>query len=132
MPSSTGVLRYDPRVEMPEGEVFDPWWLILEVDSALLDRWRARAEEERGIRLSYPRWGAHITVISGEIPPRKAKWGQRNGERIRFSFQEQIETDGVFCWVPVECDEALNIRAALGLPRRPRRGLHMTLGRIKR
>ena len=132
MPSVTGIVRYDPRVRTPQGEVFDPWWLILEYDTALLERWRKVAEEEHGIRLSYPRWRAHITVVSGEIPRNRKKWGFRDGEEVRFTYTARIQTDGIFFWLPVRCDKLLDLRAALGLPRNPRRALHMTLGRVKR
>jgi len=129
---ATGVLRYDPRATTPEGEVFDPWWLILDCDSALLDRWRKAAEDHYGVRLSYPRWRAHITVVNGEIPRKKKNWGLRDGEQIEFSYTTRIATDGTFYWLPVHCEQLLDLRVTLGLPRNPRRSLHMTLGRVKK
>ena len=132
MIQTAGILRYDPRVKTPEGDVFDPWWLVLEYDSALLDHWRERVESEFGIRLSYPRWGPHISIVSGEAPRRRSRWGERDGERVAFEYVPRVETDGVFYWLPVRCDDALDIRAELGLRRIPRRALHMTLGRVKR
>jgi len=131
VPEARGILRYDPRVETPQGEVFDPWWLILEYDSAILDRWRRAAQQQHGIRLSFPRWGAHVTVVSGEIPRHKKKWGLRNGEQVSFTYTERILTDGVFYWLNVKSGPLLDLRAALGLPRNPRRPLHITLGRVK-
>ena len=132
MAASIGTLRYDPRVETPEREIFDPWWLILQYDPALLDQWRQTVEELHGIHLSYPRWGAHVTIVAGEIPRHKSKWGLRNGEQIRFTYTPHILTDDTFCWLPAKCDELLDLRATLGLPRNPRRTLHMTLGRVKK
>jgi hypothetical protein len=129
---TTGILRYDPRISTAEGEIFDPWWLVLEYDSALLDHWRERAESKFGIRLSYPRWGAHISIVSGEAPRRRSQWGEQDGERIAFEYAARIETDSVFYWLAVRSADALAIRAALGLRRNPRRALHMTLGRVKR
>jgi hypothetical protein len=127
-----GVLRYDPSVQTESGEIFDPWWLILEYDAAILDRWREVAEKRHRIRLSYPRWGAHISIVSGEIPARRSRWGWRNGEEIEFEYRPVVETDGVFYWIPARCEALLGIRESLGLPRIPRHSLHMTLGRVKR
>ena len=132
MPQASGILRYDPRVVTTEGEIFDPWWLILEYDSMILDRFRAQVESDFNIRLAYPRWGAHITVIAGEVPRRKNRWGFREGDRIPFEFSSEVATDRTFYWLPVYCEDLPAIRERLGLRRIPNQGFHMTLGRVKR
>jgi hypothetical protein len=83
------------------------------------------------VRLSQPRWGAHISIISGEEPPHKERWGARDGERIEFTYDLAPRSEGVFYWLEVGCDELLDLREQLGLPRLPQHPFHLTLGRRK-
>lgn len=131
MLSARGRLIYDPRVVADGVEHFDPWWAVLECAPSLLDPHRADVEARYGVRLTRPRWGAHLSVISGEEPPAPERWGLRGGEEIEFLYAEEAETDGAFFWLRVISEELLDLRAALGLPRHPRSPLHLTLGRRK-
>jgi hypothetical protein len=128
----TGHIRYDPRTIDAEGEHFDPWWVIVEYPAEDLERMREQVEQELQVRLSRPRWGAHISVVSGEEPPRKQFWKHRDGELIRFEVDDALHTDGAFYWYHVRCPELHRLRAKLGLPRHPSQSFHLTLGRIKR
>jgi hypothetical protein len=131
MPTARGRLVYDPRVIVDGVEHFDPWWTVLECAPSLLDPHRAVVEARHGVRLTRPRWGAHLSVVSGEAPLVPERWGWRRGEEIEFLYAEEAETDGVFFWLRVLSEELLDIRAALGLVRQPRSPLHLTLGRRK-
>jgi hypothetical protein len=128
----TGRICYDPRATGAEGEHFDPWWVIVEYPTEDLERMRDQVERKLQIRLSWPRWGAHISVVTGEEPPRKQFWKHHDGETVRFEVGEALQTDGAFYWHNIRCPELHRLRAKLGLPRRPGRSLHLTLGRIKR
>src|SRR5262245_34100280 len=126
-----GRILYDPRVIVDGVEHFDPHWVVVECAPAYLDPWRAAAEREHGVRLTRPRWGVHLSVISGEEPPARDRWGFRNGEDIAFEHATEAQTDGTFFWLPVVAEELLSLREHLGLPRQPRSPLHLTLGRRK-
>ena len=126
-----GKLLYDPRVVVDGVEHFDPWWVVVECDAAYLDPWRAMAEKEHGVRLTRPRWGAHLSVVSGEAPKAPERWGFRGGEEIAFEHAPAAQTDGTFFWLPVVAEELLDLREHLGLSRHPKSPLHLTLGRRK-
>jgi hypothetical protein len=130
MLTATGTLVYDPRVVVDGREHFDPWWVVLECGVALLGAPRAALEAE-GVRLTRPRWGSHVSVVSGEEPPRKERWRFGHGELVPFAYDPTPRLEGAFYFLDVICDELCDLREALGLPRAPRHPFHLTLGRTK-
>lgn len=81
-----------------------------------------------------PAWEAHISVIRDEEPRDEFKrlWEKHNGDQIEFDYDmTRPEGDGVYVWLPVVCEVALDIRVELGLARDPCFPLHLTIGNRK-
>lgn len=77
-----------------------------------------------------PAWKEHITVIRDEEPlnDKKIFWERYNGYSIEFFFRIVPETNGEYWWLPVECEQLLDIREELGLSRNPYYPLHLSIG----
>lgn len=78
-----------------------------------------------------PAWEAHISVIANEMPPNIGLWRAYDGQEIAFSYEPAPEFNGIYVWLPVICERALDIREELGLPRQPFYPLHLTIGNNK-
>lgn len=78
--------------------------------------------------LMRPAWDSHITVIRNEEPPRKEVWERYAGKEVEFEYENSPQTDGNYWWVPVSCQELLNVRTELGLPMNPEFPLHLSIG----
>ncbi len=129
--TSSGLLVYDPPPKT--GTALGKWWLIAECcpDLARYYRdtfaWQYRA---RGLKLQRPSWDSHVSIIRCEEPPRYDLWRKWDGKVIEFRYDPELKTNDEYYWLDVECEEFLNIREELGLPRQPIFGLHLTIGRI--
>jgi hypothetical protein len=132
MPLASGTIVYDPRTQEGGREHFDPWWVIVECEARIWEEARARAEAAAGVQLSRPLWAGHISVIGGEEPPHKDRWGHRAGEVIAFEYDDEPATDGSLYWIGVRCEPLADLREALGLARAPRYPFHITLGRKRK
>lgn len=132
-----GTFRYSPELRTGSLERRDGgstrWWLIIDCDPELgrflrhlytLATYRTRA-------IQAPLWGTHISVIRGEQPPNQTEWGRLQGAEVQFDCEPQVqETDG-YLWVAVVCEQALEQRELLGLPREPQPPLHLTIGNLR-
>jgi hypothetical protein len=128
---TTGKLRYSPKLT---GDRSEKWWVILDADPEIgryyrnlfqLSQWNVR-------KLQSPSWAEHITVVRNEEPADSFKqfWHRYDGAEIVFSYCGDMESDGLYCWLPVECPKLLDIREELGLERNPLYPLHLTIGNI--
>lgn len=114
-----------------DGQTTD-WWLIVVCDRDF-GRYQRRlfAMATPGTPpISEPLWGAHVSVVRGEVPPNPSLWNVPDGSEVRLSYrQEPRESEG-FIYLPVDCPSLLDYREALGLPRQPKWPLHLTIGNL--
>lgn len=129
--TSTGTLRYSPKLigDQPQSP---NWWLIVSADSQigkyfrhlyLLDHYRCKT-------LRKPAWDAHVTVIRNEEPldENKYLWEKYAGLKVEFQVDCDPKSNGEYCWLPVICEQLLDIRVELGLSRHPNYPLHLSIG----
>ena len=108
----------------------DPGWAIMKVDR---DHIRPYLEEIRasGTQISCSAWGAHISVIRGELQ----QWGLKQKHEINaMSFQVTVKTTirqnrRGYYWLDVQSKDLEELRLHLGLPPRPRPPFHLTIGK---
>lgn len=138
---SFGNLKYDPK---HDGTTFKDWWIILSChDSiALYYRWWIEKQgifetssdlwldknkiqdpknqiwpiNQYGIKTTRSAWGAHISVVRGEVPKNKNLWRKHQDKKINFRYDpETLNTNGKHWWIEIESLELEEIRQELGL-----------------
>jgi hypothetical protein len=125
---STGTIRYDPKTRT--GGEGKPWWMIIDGCEGLRRYYAWWVMKEQFDLVQAPIWGAHISVIRGEMPSKPRNWGLWDGGQMTFRYEDSPQTDGYYWWLPVECESILDLREHLALPRNPRFKLHFTLGQV--
>lgn len=129
MHTSTGKLVYDPTIANKTKTRADPYWLILECDGEICRYYRHMAQKAIYIDMLRPAWGAHISIIRGEVPAKPDLWRKYAGKIISFNYGETVRSNHIHFWLDVDCPVLLDIRDELGLPRNPVFGqLHLTIG----
>lgn len=150
--SSYGTLRYDPEHSKTRR---DEWWLILECNtdiiryykywiskhgtktissvdwlrSAGLPNYGSWKMTSRGVTVTESAWKSHISVIKGEEPEFKDKWQIYQGRRVKFEYDNYIETNGAHWWLRVYSRDLQVIRKELGLTPLPLAPFHITIGK---
>ena len=125
---STGTIRYSPpALGESQGQ---NWWIIVDCQAEIGKYYRQlyKGFHWNCRELKKPAWAEHISVGRNEEPPNKEFWEKYNGQTVDFTYTLQAQTDGVYCWLPVQCDFLLDLRVELGLPREPEFPLHLTFG----
>jgi hypothetical protein len=127
--SSIGTLRYSPKL-LGEYRKSSKYWLVIDCDQEIGRYFRHlyHIAAYKCDRMDRPAWESHITVIRDEPPPDTSLWEKYAGKEVTFQYSPMVESDGTHFWLPVECEESLNIRVEMGLPRDPEFPLHMTFG----
>ena len=125
---SVGTLRYSPK--LLGDRLSEKWWLVLDCDEAIGTYYRDlyRLFHHRTKQLLRPAWDSHITVIRNEEPLHKEYWEKYSGKMVEFEYETSPLTDGNYWWVTVFCEELLDLRTELGLPRDPELPLHLSIG----
>lgn len=114
---------------------FDPIKLIVEVDSGIVDFYRALIPR----KINKQMHAAHISVVRNEFPPKMENWNKYQMKEVEFDYDNYVFNDETYYWLNVQCEELEDIRIELGLPldsrlTRPPDGqkfFHITLGNIK-
>lgn len=133
---STGRLRYSPTINgstnRRDGGT-TKWWLVVDCDPeigryyrTLYSMWTYKTST-----LQQPAWSAHISIVRNERPPNEKAWKKYAGKPIEYTYIPKLEFNGIYVWLPVICDQALDIREELGLSREPYYSLHLTIGNRK-
>lgn len=132
MIKSIGKLVYTPRTHLASSDR----WLVLMCDDEISKYYRhlftmqhPYLNSDHHGKLSRPVWGTHISVIRGEKIPNYHLWGLEKDKLVEFEYEPGVEDNGEYYWLKVKCDFLLEIRSKYGLPRYPRFGLHLTIGR---
>lgn len=123
---STGRLIYDPYARIKQ----EKWWAILKTDEEIIRYYQKQLKELFDLRFEKTVWGSHISVIRGEEPKNKDKWAKHTKSQIPFNYSNRIYRKHYFFCVDVTSVELEDIRVELGLPKLPKTGFHLTIGRI--
>lgn len=125
---SIGTLRYSPKLlgDRPS----EKWWLVLDCVEGIGNYHRGlyRLFHHGTRELMKPAWDSHITVIRNEEPSDKSLWEKYSGKAVKYEYHHEPLTDGNYWWLNVFCEELLQIRVELGLPREPQFPLHLSIG----
>lgn len=125
---SKGKIIYDPVA----GKAKNSWWVIVECPKDILDYYHHWIKKDLDLTLNKPLFGAHISVVRGEEPPleKQELWRKYHEKEIEFEYSHDIETEGEYYWLRVQCEELNELRRELGLEETVQFGFHLTIGRV--
>ena len=126
--TASGKLIYDPKARIKPA----PWWLILKTDKGLMEYYQHWIKQHYDVGFEKTVWGSHISVIRGDEPLNKEAWGKYNNEVIPFTYTNRIYRVHWFFCVDAYSPRLEEIRAELGLPKLPKYGFHITIGRLNK
>lgn len=124
---SLGKLVYSPRTHLSSSDR----WLVVMADDEISKYYRSLFYTEYPWlgKLTRPVWGTHISVIRGEWIPNHKIWKSDENKIIEFEYEGGVDDNGEYYWLRVNCPYLLDLREKYGLPREPKFGLHLTIGR---
>ena len=133
---SVGRLRYSPTnngksIRRDGGTT--KWWLVIDCDSNIGRYYRElyRMAHHGVYTIQRPAWDAHISIIANEKPPDEKLWRKYEGRYIEYEYLHKPDGNNLYVWLPVFCEQALDMREELGLKRNPYHPLHLTVGNCK-
>lgn len=125
---STGILDWEPGKGTKR---YEPWWSLVLCDDGIIDyyAWLCRRQ---GMALQKgSAFGAHISFLKGEEPPKKDMWGYPIDRPIEFVYSHIVRVDNdCHAWVDVWSDDLIRLREALGYPPKVKMSYHLTIGRL--
>lgn len=124
---STGIIKYDPP--RPGLRKKRDWWAIVKVDREITRYYRWWVKSRYWIDLCQPSWDAHISIVRGEKPEHHLMhlWKKYDGHKVNFKYGHDVQQNGHFWFVDVDCPFLLDIRKELNRP--TNWNLHLTIGR---
>lgn len=124
---SVGTIKYDPP--RPGLKKKKDWWAIVKVDREITRYYRWWVKKRYWIDLCMPSWDAHISIVRGERPERHLMhlWKKYDGHKVTFKYGHDVQQNGQFWFVDVDCPFLLDIRKELNRP--TNWNLHLTIGR---
>jgi hypothetical protein len=129
---SLGKLVYSPRSHLGSNEK----WAVVMCDDEISKYYRHLFSKdypylngERIGKLTRPVWGTHISVIRGEFLPNIKLWRADENKIIEFDYEGGVIDNGEYYWLKVTCPYLSDLREKYGLPRLPKFGFHLTIGR---
>lgn len=129
---SIGKLVYSPRTHLASGEK----WLVLMCDDEISRYYRHLFTKEYPYlngskvgKLTRPVWGSHISVIRGEFIPHFKLWRLDENRLFEFEYEPGVLNNGEYFWLKAKCPLLGDLREKYGLPREPKYGFHLTIGR---
>lgn len=122
---ASGVIQFDPGQGTKH---FDPWWMLVICDTEII-RYYSWFLKRYGKPVWLSRlWGAHVSVIKHEEPPKKELWGKPIPEVV-FRHSNIVRSDNdKHAWVDVYSPQLSEIRQSMGLP--AKEWFHLTIGRL--
>lgn len=124
---STGKLVYSPKTHLASSER----WLILSCDDEISKYYRTLFYREfpwKG-KLTRPVWGSHISICRGETIPNHHLWKLDANKIVEFEYDGGVEDNGEYYWLKIKSSFLEDLRVKYGLPRFPKFGFHLTVGR---
>ena len=96
-------------------------WATLWVDDEIARYYRSTIlTPGRHKIVQRPRYPAHITLVNGRHEPEAASspiWGKHSGERVPFTYKNEIHFEGDKWFIKCQCVRMEDIRSELGLSR---------------
>lgn len=103
-------------------------WCILRMPHSVVNP-AIKEMRKQGLHISKSIWGPHVSVTRGEHVQKKL-WGIRDGEQFKTKVFSTIKRHGQYRYVSAECPELHELRAAMGLSRKPKIPFHITIGKV--
>lgn len=113
---------------------YESGWLIINANNDIAAYYRKLIHYySRPIQLMPPKHGAHVTGIAGtyEQPPDFEIFWKFHLQPISFRYSNEVQTDGSYYWLRVECEELEEIRKQIGLMPTIKYPWHLTIGNLK-
>jgi hypothetical protein len=107
-------------------------WAIVECSKMLMDYYRYFIWKETGVKISPPKFGAHISFIRGEAIDKTLKpllWKKHHDKVFSFQYSHVLETNNDHWWLSAKSDFLSELRKEMGLSDEPPFGFHLTIGR---
>jgi len=127
-----GILEFSPEDVTRKHKNQSSWKRVAMIRTDCdLDRYYAWFLKKRfNLELNKNLRGSHVTFISDKLEKSIFDEATKifNGKEIEFFIETEPRSNGGHWWLRVHCPDAESIREAIGLPRDPYFGLHLTIG----